>query len=61
MKKKIDKDNLEKLNIDPLEKKIKMTSELAMLEAKIHETYIVYMDEDDYMVRKYPDGRIQRC
>jgi hypothetical protein len=59
LKKKIDKDNLEKLN-EPLEKKIKMTLELAMLEAKIHDTYIVYMDEDGYMVRKYPVGKIER-
>lgn len=31
-----------------------------MLEANIHDMYIVYMDEDGYMARKYPGGKIER-
>lgn len=42
--------------VDELAKK---TGEVAMEEAKKHNTYIVYTRDDGQSVREYPDGRVE--
>jgi hypothetical protein len=36
----------------------KMTGERAMIDAKVHDTYIVYKDKDGHLVKKYSNGNI---
>ncbi|WP_170846195.1 hypothetical protein [Bacillus sp. MUM 13] len=44
---------------DTLKEIIKKTGEKAREEARLHGTYIVYMDEKGNTVREYADGRIE--
>ena len=44
--------------IKDLQKLIKLTGDRARLDAKAHNTYIVYKTDGGQIVREYPDGRI---
>ncbi|MGF7535495.1 hypothetical protein AAGG74_17725 [Bacillus mexicanus] len=37
----------------------KTTGDLAMIDAKINNTHIVYINKDGQMVKEYPDGKIE--
>ncbi|WP_181898708.1 hypothetical protein [Halobacillus trueperi] len=43
---------------DRIEKRIRMAVGLARKEAKLHNTYVVYMDENREIVKEYPNGKI---
>ncbi|QST02569.1 hypothetical protein IMZ31_24270 (plasmid) [Pontibacillus sp. ALD_SL1] len=45
---------------DIIEKKIQSAADQARAEAKMHNTYVVYMDDDGFVVKEYPDGKIVR-
>ncbi|QQK79629.1 hypothetical protein HUG20_06880 [Salicibibacter cibi] len=48
------------LDIDRLEKVVRMTGERALLDAKVNSTHIVYYDpERKTIVRHYPNGYIE--
>ncbi|MFB5762993.1 hypothetical protein [Paenibacillus medicaginis] len=46
------------VRLQELQKKIKLTGDRAMLDAKANGTYIVYKKSDGQMVREYPNGEI---
>ncbi|GAB3807110.1 hypothetical protein [Virgibacillus kimchii] len=47
---------MDKESKDRVEKRIEMAGERARLEAKINDTYVVYIDENCNIVKEFPDG-----
>jgi len=44
--------------LQELQKRIRLTGERAMLDAKANGTYIVYKNSDGQMLKKYPNGEV---
>ena len=42
---------------DRIEKRFRMAAKLAWEEAKLYNTYVVYMNENGEIVKEYPTGK----